>query len=313
MRTFFGYAAAVIAAGAVSAYGICDYADHHSASTLNHWLRKTHVFLADSRDPCGPVAPAAANRRFCSTSLAAPPADSNSVQSAQAGRASVIRIEEKPAGLAKNLRPGKIVIPEEQETTPSGADNTTAKDPCEMPPEVRALMQGLQRFEEAQKAGIEECIPSGPIMPYCEDEEPERATVMPPSDDTPGTATYWSILGFWMKFFHVPTAGATETCEPPAAPAPDRQEDPAYHQQHPGCPYNGPCPKSSNAVPAGKGKPPYVPFEQELQELSPESKAISGAKNLLKNGAGTERRSKIDTTECRPSDLALPLIGWKIF
>jgi hypothetical protein len=218
--------------------------------------------------------------------------------------------------LAKNRLPGKIVVQEEQEPRGSGADNTTANEPCEAPPEVRVLMKGLQRFEEAQKVGLEECAPSGPIMPYCEDDEPERATVMPHADEAPAeTTTHWSFFGSWLNLFRQPAAGATESCEPPAGHAPDCQEDPACHHPCPGCPYNGPCPKSSNVAPTAKPKKVYVPFEEELQDTFPEPTPYSDVKQLLKQGPGFSRpgHSKIDTTECRPSDFGFDFLGLRSF
>jgi hypothetical protein len=168
----------------------------------------------------------------------------------------------------------------------------------------------LQSLEDAQKLGVEECMPTGPIMPYCEDEEPELVDIMPHAEDAPAeTTTHWTFFGSILSFFRTPLTGSTESCEPPVGHAPDCQEDPAYHHQYPGCPYNGPCPKSSNVPPPARSKKNAAPFGDELQESSPESKTNSDAKKLLKKGTGPERKSKVDTTECRPSDIAFGLIG----
>ena len=50
-----------------------------------------------------------------------------------------------------------------------------------------------------------------------------------------------------------------------------------------------------------------------MQESSPESKTNSDAKKLMKKGTGPEKKSKVDTTECRPSDIAFGLIGLRPF
>ena len=319
MGKFFGYSAAVVAAGAVTAFVAGSYANNHADSTLARWLSTTHVAMTEG-DPWGPVAEKVAPAFAEDSGVSAPngqsnataalsPADPVPAEVAQAEHPTVIKIEEKPA---RNRLPGKIVIDEDQDLGKTGADNTTAKEPCEMPPEIRALMKGLQRFEESQKLGIEECMPMGPIMPYCEDDEPELAPVMPHAEDDPAeTTTHWSFFGSILNFFRKPSAATPETSEPPAGHAPDCQEDPAYHHQYPGCPYNGPCPKSSNAPPAGKSRKATLPCDDELQELSPESKAISDARKLLKKGTG--KKSNVDTTECRPSDIAFGLIGLRPF
>jgi hypothetical protein len=305
MHKFFGYAALVIAAGAVSAYTAGRYACNHTDSTLARWLHTADAAMTEG------VAPALGEDGHGSSSVALAPADPVPAEIAPAGCPPVIKIEDR---LGKNRLPGKIVIDEQEEPGKTGADNTTAKEPCEVPPEVRALMKGLQRLEEAQKLGVEECMPTGPIMPYCEDEEPELATVMPHAEDAPAeTTTHWTFFGSILDFFRTPSAGATESCEPPAGHAPDCQEDPAYHHQYPGCPYNGPCPKSSNVTPPAKSKKNAAPFGDELQESSPESKTNFDAKKLIKKGIGPERKSKVDTTECRPSDIAFGLIGLRPF
>jgi hypothetical protein len=301
MHKFFGYSAVVIAAGAVSAYVAGSYANNHPDSTMARWMQTAHGAMTEG-SPWGPVAEAigpafaddgdvtATNCRV-SGSAAMYPADPVPVEGAPTGHPPVIKIEEKPSS---NRLPGKIVINEE------------------VPPEIRALMKGLQRFEEGQKLGVEECMPTGLIMPYCEDDEPDLAPVMPYAEDAPSeTTTHWTFFSSILNFFRKPVAGSTESCEPPAGHAPDCQEDPVYHHQYPGCPYNGPCPKSSNVAPADKSSKHCAPFGEEMQESSPEAKATSDAKKLLKIGTG--KKSNIDTTECRPSEIAFGLIGLRPF
>jgi hypothetical protein len=323
MRKLFAYAAALVAGGAASVYAAGVYADYHPDSFVNRCLATMYavaVFdpsaaLTQTADAITEAAEDPVSEQYASP--AAPVAvKEGDAEEAEAHQPPVIKIEECPPP-GKNRLPGTIVVGEGNQ--PSGAGSASEPEPCEVPPQVRALMEGLRRLEAGKDLGLDECEPKAPFMPYCEDDEPAPA-VMPSADEMNVDATCETIFSFWIGFFGGPTV--TDAAAPvqsvPKAGTSDCKEDPAYPHQYPGCPACGPCLKGGACgqsekadkmkVMPGKSKIPYVPFEAEEQEMdAPMKRVPSSSKDLMRSESKFGPR--IDTTECRPSDLGFDNLG----
>jgi hypothetical protein len=293
MRNIFGYAATAVAAGAVSFFAAAGYADQNPDSFLGSCFHQVRYLCRSGTETASPCTEATSP---------CPMACGHEEETSQP----TIRFEPLAPASSSNRLPGTIVINEDDAVHQTGASNASEPEPCEVPEQVRLLMKGLSRLQDAKDVGVEACAPTAPFMPYCEDDEPAPA-VMPYAEESRMEKVGGSFLEFWTSFFRWP--GAEESSEPPMGHAPNCKEDPAIHQQYPGVPAAIP------AVP-GKMKKQAAPFEEELQEVSPLPKSTPDFKNLLKRD-GTlgdpKKHGHLDTTECRPSDFGFDNLGLRPF
>jgi hypothetical protein len=315
MRKLFGYAAALVAGGAASVFVAGVYANNHPDSFVAHSLAS--IYAAAASDPYAGLAAtvdaiSGGSEYAASEGYETPPAPvavkeaAGDAEEAEAYHPPAIKVEESPAPV-KNRLPGTIVIGEDGR--PTGADSASEPEPCELPPQVRALMEGLRRLEAGKDLGQDECEPKAPFMPYCEDDEPAPA-VMPLAEENKVERFSGAIFEFWIGFFGGPAVKDVR--------APDCKEDPAYPHQYPGCPSCGPCLKGGACgqeektdkikITPGKTKFPYVPFEAEQQEMDPPMKRVPSSSKELMRPQG-KFGPRIDTTECRPSDLGFDNVG----
>jgi hypothetical protein len=314
MRKLITYAAALVAGGAASVYAAGVYADYHPDSFVNRCLASIYSVAifdpsAGLAQTVGAISGGAADQGSEEYATPAAPVavKEGDAEEADAHQPPAIKFEDI-ATPAKNRLPGTIVVGEGNQ--PSGADNASEADPCDVPPHVRALMEGLRRVEAGKDFGVDECEPKAPFMPYCEDDEPAPA-FMPPAELEPDeVAELREVLKrnlHWTTVFDK-SASVNSDCK----------EDPAYPHRYPGCPDCGPCLKGGACgqsekadkmkVTPGKSKFPYVPFEAEEQEMdAPMKRVPSSSKDLLRSQSNFGPR--IDTTECRPTDLGFDDVG----
>jgi hypothetical protein len=168
-------------------------------------------------------------------------------------------------------------------------------------------------------------------MPTCPDEDDSQKLCMPYAEEHGNPTDARSFFDAWFHWLKKDVGKEGDGDDPveklvpydptvaPEFPAekesaapmnpPKCEEDPNYHHQYPGCPYTGGCPYGEGRCPP-EMKPEAAPVPKPKNKMKVQASPMSRTRKLrtlLDGGLDLKEchtdEIKLDTMECRPSDM----------